>query len=160
MTPRPTASCPCRCRTVRSMCPCSTVRSMRCRRPPRRRASIRPSKDHVARVCFKCFRCLILMLQVFHLYAAKVDRNVAHVEVAIHVCFKCMFQMFHLVFQTYVCKCSSRCCISFHTYVASVSSGCCVCLQMVFNCIQVFFKYLMYVSIVSAVSYVCSKCFI
>jgi hypothetical protein len=32
---------------------------------------------------------------------AKVDRNVAHVAMAMHVCFKCMFQMFHL-YQTYV----------------------------------------------------------
>jgi hypothetical protein len=44
-------------------------------------------------------------LQVFHLDVLKVDRNVAYVAVAIHVCFKCMFQIFHLVFQTYVCKC-------------------------------------------------------
>jgi hypothetical protein len=51
VTPRPLASCLCRCRTARSM---------RRRRPPRRRASVRLSKAHVARVCFKCF---ILMLQ-------------------------------------------------------------------------------------------------
>jgi hypothetical protein len=42
---------------------------------------------------------------MFHLYVASVDRNVAHVAVAIHVYFKCMFQMFHLVFQTYACQC-------------------------------------------------------
>jgi hypothetical protein len=35
---------------------------------------------------------------VFYVDVAKVDRDVAHVEMAIHVCFKCMFQMF----QTYV----------------------------------------------------------
>ena len=44
---------------------------------------------------FKCFRC---MLQVFYIDVAKVDwdvvkvdRDVAHVAMAIHVCFKCMF---------------------------------------------------------------------
>ena len=31
----------------------------------------------------------------------KVDRDVSHVAMAMHVCFKCMFQMFH-VYQTYV----------------------------------------------------------
>ena len=48
--------------------------------------------------CFKCFRC---MLQVFYIDVAKVDRNVAHVAMAIHVCSKCLFKIFHL-FQTYV----------------------------------------------------------
>jgi hypothetical protein len=48
------------------------------------------------------------MLQVFHIGVAKVDRDianvdwdVAHVAMAIHVCFKFMFQMFYL-YQTYV----------------------------------------------------------
>jgi hypothetical protein len=40
---------------------------------------------------------------------AKVDRDVAHVVMATHICFKCMFQIFH----------------QFQTYVASVLSGCC-----------------------------------
>ena len=45
---------------------------------------------------------------MFHISVAKVDqdiakvyRDVAHVVMAIHVCFKCMFQMFYL-YQTYV----------------------------------------------------------
>ena len=38
---------------------------------------------------------------MLYIDVAKVDRDVAHVGMAIHVCFKCMFQMFHLV-QTYV----------------------------------------------------------
>ena len=54
---------------------------------------------HVASVCFRG------VLQVFHIDVAKVDRDVAHVAMAIHVCFKCMFRMFHLFFHTYVCKC-------------------------------------------------------
>jgi predicted amino acid racemase len=43
------------------------------------------------------------MLQVFYIDVAKVERNVrkldqnvAHVAMAIYICFKCMFQMFHL----------------------------------------------------------------
>jgi hypothetical protein len=48
------------------------------------------------------------MLQVFRISVAKVDRNVAKVDrdvayvaMAMHVCFKCMFQIFYL-YQTYV----------------------------------------------------------
>jgi hypothetical protein len=41
-------------------------------------------KLHVARVYFKCFRCFIDILK-------KVDRDVAHVRMAIHLCSKCMF---------------------------------------------------------------------
>jgi len=53
-------------------------------------------KAHVASLCFKCFRCFRGMLQVFYIDVAKIDRDVAHVAMTIHVCFKCMFQMFHL----------------------------------------------------------------
>jgi hypothetical protein len=38
---------------------------------------------------------------VFYIDVVKVDRDVAHVAMAIHICFKCMFPMFYL-FQTYV----------------------------------------------------------
>jgi hypothetical protein len=38
---------------------------------------------------------------VFCIGVAKVDWNVVHVAMAMHVCFKCMFQMFHL-YVTYV----------------------------------------------------------
>ena len=54
------------------------------------------------------------MLQVFYINVAKVDQDVAQVAIDIHVCFKCMLQMFHL----------------FHTYVASVSFGCCIYIQV------------------------------
>ena len=44
-----------------------------------------------------------MMLQVFRIDVAKVDRDVAKVDrdvayvaIAIHACFKCMSQMFHL----------------------------------------------------------------
>ena len=42
-------------------------------------------KAHIARVCSKCFRCLRGMLQVLYFDVAKVDRDVAHVVMAIHV---------------------------------------------------------------------------
>jgi hypothetical protein len=58
----------------------------------------------------------------------QVDRDVAHVAMAIHVCFKCMFQMFHL----------------YHTYIASILFGCCksrfrccICMHVA----NVFFKW-------------------
>ena len=38
---------------------------------------------------------------MFYIDVAKIDRDVAHVAMTIHVCFKYMFQMFHL-FQMYV----------------------------------------------------------
>jgi hypothetical protein len=42
------------------------------------------------------------MLQVFYVDVAKVDRHVAYVAMAIHVCCKRLFKMFHLFFLTYV----------------------------------------------------------
>jgi hypothetical protein len=39
---------------------------------------------------------------VFHMDVAKVDRDVAYIAMAIHVCCKRLFQMFHQFFQTYV----------------------------------------------------------
>jgi hypothetical protein len=77
---------------------------------------------YVASVCFKCFKH---MFQVFYL-------DIAYVAAAIHVCRKCMFQMFHL----------------FQTYFTSVSSGCCIC-----------FRYMLQASIqnVSSVLDICYK---
>jgi hypothetical protein len=104
------------------------------------------------------------MLQLLYINIAKVDRDVVHVVMAIHVCFKCMFQMFHL-FQTNVasvssgcyksrsgcCKSKSGCCIYMH--VASICfncfqvflSGCCICLQwfqMLFRRFHKWFRHL------------------
>jgi hypothetical protein len=73
---------------------------------------------HVANVSFKCF---IGTLQVFHVDVAKVDRDVAHVAMAIHVCFKYMLLMFHL-FQAYVASVSSGYCKN--------RSGCCIYMQV------------------------------
>ena len=36
------------------------------------------------------------MLQALHIDVAKVDQDTAHVVMPIHVCFKCISQMFHL----------------------------------------------------------------
>jgi hypothetical protein len=44
---------------------------------------------HVSSVCFHVF-------QMFQTYVAKVDLYVAYVAMAIHSCFKSIFQMFHL----------------------------------------------------------------
>jgi hypothetical protein len=48
-------------------------------------------KAYVARVCFKCFKCFRGMLQEFHTDVAKLDRDVAYVAIAVHVCCKCLF---------------------------------------------------------------------
>jgi hypothetical protein len=45
-------------------------------------------KVRVANIYFRCFRGI---LQVFRISVAKVDRDVVHVAMAIHVCFKYMF---------------------------------------------------------------------
>ena len=58
--------------------------------------------------------------------AKKVDRDVAHVAMAIHVCFKCMFY----VFQTYVLSVSSGCCKS--------RSGCCIYMHVASECFRCF----------------------
>jgi hypothetical protein len=39
---------------------------------------------------------------VFHMDIAIVDRGVSYVTMAIHVCCKCLLQMFHLLCKTYV----------------------------------------------------------
>jgi hypothetical protein len=42
-------------------------------------------KVHIEIVCFMCFRGT---LQVLYIDVAKLDRDVAHVVMAIHICFK------------------------------------------------------------------------
>jgi hypothetical protein len=56
-------------------------------------------KLHVASVCFKCFRC---MLQVFYTDVVKVDSDIAHAAIVVHVCCKLLISMLHLFFSTYV----------------------------------------------------------
>jgi hypothetical protein len=57
---------------------------------PRCRWRRRPYQDtpHVANISFKYFRCFKGTLQVFHVDVVKVDRDVAHGAMAIHVCFE------------------------------------------------------------------------
>jgi hypothetical protein len=72
---------------------------------------------------------------VLYIDVAKVDRDITHVVMVIHICFKCMFQIFHL-FQTYVASVLSRCCKS--------RSGCCIYIMLqanIFKCSQVFHTY-------------------
>jgi hypothetical protein len=94
-------------------------------------------KAHVASICFKCFRCFSGMLQVFHADVAKVDRDVAHVAIVVHVCCKLLFAPFHLFFFPNVrCKCV-------YLDVAYVLHICCKCfiymLHMFYNGFQMFF---------------------
>jgi hypothetical protein len=99
--------------------------------------------------CCKSMFQVFGMLQVLYIDVAKVDRDVAHVVMAIYVCFKCMFQMFHR-FQTYIasvlsrcCKTRSGCCI-LQAYVSSVFMFSYICLQVFYLdaciCLQCFFK--------------------
>jgi hypothetical protein len=79
------------------------------------------------KVYFKCFKCFIWLLQVFHVDVVKVDCDVAYVAMVVHVCCKSLFPMFQLFFQTYVTSAFIWMLHIFHTYVASVLCGCCVC---------------------------------
>jgi hypothetical protein len=131
-------------------------------------------KAYIASVCFKCFICLKGVLQVFHIDVAKVDQDVAHVAMAIHVCFKCRFQMFHL-FQTYVASVLSGCCKStsgcyiYMQVFQMFSYVCCNCFYLhvcndytrvfkFFSCVLLVFQ--TYVANVSIVLYVYCKCFL
>jgi hypothetical protein len=72
----------------------------------------------------KCFRSLRGMLQALYIDVARVDRDVAHVVMVIHVCFKYISQMFHL-FQMNVASNLSGCCKSesgcfIYMHVASI----------------------------------------
>ena len=60
------------------------------------------------------------MLQVFHMDVAKVNRDVSYVAMAIYVCCKRLFQMFHLFFQTYVASVFIWMLHIFYTYIVSV----------------------------------------
>jgi hypothetical protein len=71
---------------------------------------------------------------VFYIDVAKVDWDVAHLAMAIHICLKCMYKIFYL-FRTYVASVSFGCCKS--------RCGCCIYMQV----FQVF-------------SYICYMCFI
>jgi hypothetical protein len=77
------------------------------------------------------------MLHVFRIGVARVDQNIAHVAMTMHVCFKC----FHLnvtkknrsgcYIYVHVVSVYFKCFMCFRTSVASVSSRCCICLQWI-----------------------------
>jgi hypothetical protein len=60
------------------------------------------------------------MLQVFCMQVVNLDRDVAYVAVAIHVCCKRLFQMFHLFFHMYGASVFIWMLHMFPIYVASV----------------------------------------
>jgi hypothetical protein len=87
------------------------------------------------------------MLQVFYL-------NITYVAVAIRLCCKCMFQMFHL-FQTYVTSVSSRwyiCC-----NVAYVLDICCMCLFKMFHPFQTYVCKCVLSGYCSCYTHICCK---
>jgi hypothetical protein len=53
------------------------------------------------------------MLQVFHVDVVKVDRDVAYVAMAIHICCKRLFQMVHRFFRRILQIYLFGCCICF-----------------------------------------------
>jgi hypothetical protein len=55
---------------------------------------------------------------VFHMDVAKIDQDVAHIAMVVHVCYKRPFQMFYLPF-------SDVCCKYVYFDVAYVSHICC-----------------------------------
>jgi len=93
---------------------------------------------------------------VLYVDIAQVYRDIAHVVIAIHLCFKCMFQMFHM-FQTNVANVAYTCMLQayvssvFIRMFASVLSRCCICLQWFSIFFQVFLK---------VFQTLCFKCFI
>jgi hypothetical protein len=104
-------------------------------------------KAHVARVCFKYFRCFRGMFQVFQTDVAKIDQDVAYVAMVVHLRCKLLFPMFHLFFLDICCKC--------------------VCLDVicVTHMLQVFYLDVAYVlqwfsSVFAGVLDACFKCFI
>jgi hypothetical protein len=101
------------------------------------------------------------MLQLFNIDVAKVDRNVAQVAMAIHVCSKCFicFRRILQVFYLGVAKIdldvayTSKRFRCFHTYVVSVSSRYCIYLHWLHTCFYVFS------GVFVSVSNICCKCF-
>jgi hypothetical protein len=112
------------------------------------------------------------MLPVFYIDVAKVDRDVAHVAITIYVCFKCMFQIFHM-FQMYVASVSFGCCRSkygscIYMHVASICFKCFTCFTLMLQLfhLNVAYVFAMATHVFSSflwcfasVSDICCKCF-
>jgi hypothetical protein len=118
----------------------------------------------------KCFRSLRGMLQALYIDITKVDQDATYVVMAIHECFKCISQMFHL-FQTNVanglsgcCKNGSRCYIYMH--IGSICFKCfqefhayvCKCFIWILHMFAIIFK--CFSDVFVSVSDACFKCFI
>ena len=89
-------------------------------RPALHRASIRPSSKqmllleaNVASVCVRVFQMFQSYVASVSMDVAKVDREVSYVAMAVHVCCKRLFQMFHLFFKRMLQLCLSGCYICF-----------------------------------------------
>jgi hypothetical protein len=104
-------------------------------------------------------------MQLLHINVAKVDRDVAHIVMAIHVCCKTFIRNVSSIFQIYVAIAfyldvayvSQRCCKSlfkmfhpFQTHVSSVLSGCFICFTHMLHA---------FVPNISSVSHVCCSKF-
>jgi hypothetical protein len=100
-----------------------------------------------AGVCFKRFKC---MLQVFHTDVAKVDQDLTHVVMAVHVCCQLLFSVFHL-FSAVCCKCVYLDVAYVFTYMMQVFYLDVVYVYNIFKCFSDFF---------ASVSDTCFKCFI
>jgi hypothetical protein len=72
------------------------------------------------------------MLQLFHADVEKIDLDVAYLAIAIHVCCKCLFIMFHLL-QTYVTSIFLNV-----AYVAVTIHICCKCMFQMFHLLQTY----------------------
>jgi hypothetical protein len=110
------------------------------------------AKAHVARVCLKCFRCFRGLLQLFHMYVAKVDQDIAYVAMVVYICCKLLFLMFHLFFKRMLHVCLPECCICFTHMLQVFYLNVPYVLQWFSNVFKCFCKYFqMHVSSVSSV---------
>jgi hypothetical protein len=101
---------------------------------------------------------------VFHMDVAKIDRDVAHVAMVVHICCKCLVQMFHLLFQAYVANVLIWMLHIFHIYVARVCSNCfaisVLCCNKYFHVVSYKCFMWMFHMFHAHVASVCSKYFI
>jgi hypothetical protein len=77
---------------------------------------------------------------VFHIDVAKVDRDVSYVAMVVHVCCKCLFQMFYLLFKCMLQVCLYVCCICFTHTLQVFYLGVAYVFQWSFKCFQVFWQ--------------------
>jgi hypothetical protein len=88
---------------------------------------------------------------VFYTDVAKVDRNVAHVSMTVHICCKLLFSIFHLFFSNVCCKRVYLDIVYVFTYMMQV---------FYLNVAYVYNGFKCFSSIFTSVSDACFKCFI